>query len=280
MRRRHVPALHLAQAVGEEAQLARGHQRRVELADGTGGRVAGIDEGLVALLALTLVEALEVIPAHVHLAADLQHGRRVALQPQRDLSDGAQVLRHVLPRFAVATRAAQHEHAVLVAQVDRQAVELEFGRVLDGRRVGCQAQLATHAGVEGTGAGLGGVGLGLDRQHRHAVAYRPQAFEHAAAHALRRRIGREKFGMRLLQGLQALEEPVVLGVGHLGRIEHVVEVCVAVELRAQRSGFLGGVLGHGGQLFPAQATARAMIFIATRAICMRAAARFRSEDIS
>ena len=51
------------------------------------------------------------------------------------LPDGAHVLRHVLAGLAVAARGGLHQHAVLVAQVDRQAVELELGVVVHRRRV-------------------------------------------------------------------------------------------------------------------------------------------------
>ncbi len=81
---------------------------------------------------------------------------RHAGQSQRHLAagtcaaaHGADVLRHVLAGLAVAARGGLHQHAVLVAQVDRQAVELEFGGVLH-RRVGVgQLELAPHAGIEG-----------------------------------------------------------------------------------------------------------------------------------
>jgi hypothetical protein len=87
--------------------------RRVELAHRAGGGVARVDEGLAALLALALVQALEVVAAQVDLAAHLQHRGALALQPQRDLADGADVLRHVLAGLAVAARGGLHQHAGL-----------------------------------------------------------------------------------------------------------------------------------------------------------------------
>jgi hypothetical protein len=68
---------HRAQAVGEEAQrLVRPSPGR---AGGCAGRgVARVDEGLAALLALALVEALEVVAAHVDLAAHFQQRRCLA----------------------------------------------------------------------------------------------------------------------------------------------------------------------------------------------------------
>ena len=88
LRRRHVPALHVAEAVGEEAERPPRRVLRVELADDAGGGVARIDEGLLVLraafdeLSLPLVERLEVVAAHEDLAAHLEHRRGDALQPR------------------------------------------------------------------------------------------------------------------------------------------------------------------------------------------------------
>jgi hypothetical protein len=162
------PALHLAQAVGEEAQRPlRGHA-------GSSWRTAPA----AALRGLTKVfspfsrwrslSALEVVAAHVDLAAHLQHRRRVAAQAQRDLADGADVLRHVLAGLAVAARGGLHQHAVLVAQVDGQAVELELGGVFDRRRVGASPVRGARARRRPAAPAGGGVGLGADAEHRHA----------------------------------------------------------------------------------------------------------------
>ncbi len=69
-----------AQAVGEKAERPLGGNRGVELAHRASGRIARVDEGpggLVAgghALAHALVEGLEVVAAHVHLATHLEHG--------------------------------------------------------------------------------------------------------------------------------------------------------------------------------------------------------------
>ena len=46
--------------------------------------------------------------------------------------------------------------------------------------------------------------------------------------------GVTQLGMRGLEGLQLLEQRVVVGVGDLGRVEYVVGACVMLERRAQR----------------------------------------------
>jgi len=243
VRGRRVPALGHAQPVGVEAQLLVGQPLGVELADRAGGGVARVDEGLLAALALAGIQALEVVAPHVDLAADLDQRRRLATQPQRDLADRAHVLRHVLAGLAVAARGRLHEHAVLVAQVDGQPVELQLRAVLHRRRIGVQPQLAPHARVEGLRAAGGGVGLGADRQHRQRVLHRRQAVEHLADHALGRRVRGQQLGVRGLDRLQFLEQAVVLGVRDLRRVEHVVEVGMVVELLAQPGGALGRAVG-------------------------------------
>ena len=236
VRGRLLPALQFAQPVGEERQRPLRGDGRIELAHGASRGVARVDVGLLALGALGVVQALEVVAAHVDLAAHFQHRGRRALQPQRDLPDGADVLRDVFAGLAVAARGRLHQHAVFVAQVDRQAVELQLGGVGHRRRVVGQRQLAAHAGVEGFGAGCRGVGLGADAEHRHGVPHRRETVEHAAAHALRRRVGRQQRGVRGFQRLQFLEQPVVVGVGDLRRVEHVVAVGVVVQQPAQFGG--------------------------------------------
>ena len=81
-----------------------------------------------------------------------------------------------------------------------------------------------------------GVGLGADAQHRHRVAHRHKTIEHHTEDALRRRIGGQQFGVHGLNGLQFLEQPVVLGIWNCRRVEHVVAVSVGLQLPAQFEG--------------------------------------------
>jgi hypothetical protein len=77
---------------------------------------------------------LEVLLEHQDFAAHFQHRgdvAAVAVQAQRNHAHGADIGRDVLAGVAVAARGGLHEHAVLVAQAHRQAVEFQFGRVGD-----------------------------------------------------------------------------------------------------------------------------------------------------
>ena len=257
----------LAKAISEKAQGPLGGDGGIELAHRTGRGVARVHKGLGRLVASgharahALVQRLEIVAAHVDLATHLQHRRRIARKPQRDLAQRADVLRHVFARFTIAARGGLHQHAVFIAQADGQAVELGLGDVGHGRAgqhglrdgaerlgavarvVGLQAdapllgrQVVAHLLIELLGAGRRGVGLGADAEHGHGVAHRPEAGQHRAADALGGRIGRAQLGVRGLDGLQLLKQLVVLGVGQLGRVQRVVLVRGAVQGGAQAGG--------------------------------------------
>jgi hypothetical protein len=161
---RHVPAFGLADAVGEEQQRAlRGHPR-IDLAHRAGCSVAGIDVALATVGVLPRVQFGEVAPRHVHLAADLQQGRHLLpSQLMRDRLDRPDVAGHVFPDLAIAAGCAHGEPAVLVAQADREAVELELRHVLDGRCVGSKTEIAPDARVELAGGVGRRIGLRANR---------------------------------------------------------------------------------------------------------------------
>jgi hypothetical protein len=175
MRAKHRPALGRrrdgAQAVGKKAQRALGGDVRIELAHGPRGGVARVHKGLAALLALALVERIKVGAAHVDLAAHFQHRGHALGQGQRNLPDGADVVRHVLAHLAIAARGGLHQAAVFVAQAHGQAVKLGLGHVFDGGVGIGQPQLAPHAGVKRLRAGGLGVGFGVDAEHGHHMAH-------------------------------------------------------------------------------------------------------------
>ncbi len=116
----------LAPGVGEEVQRAGGGDARVELAQRAGGGVPRVGEGAGAGLRLAGVQRREVGVAHVALAADLEDGRGAG-EPFGDVGDGAGVRGDVLAGLAVAAGGGDDEAAVLVAQREREAVDLRLG---------------------------------------------------------------------------------------------------------------------------------------------------------
>ena len=121
----------------------------------------------------------------------------------------------------------------MIAQADGQAVEFQLDGVVDGRIQWQQIQLAAHAGVKRLGAGGGDVGFGADRQHRYGVHHRGKFSQRFAAHALSRRIIAAQLGMGGFQRLQLTKQPVVLGIGHAGCVQHVIFAAVLKKQRAQ-----------------------------------------------
>ncbi len=229
--------LRLPDAIRKKAQRSLRRHRRIELAHRPRGGVARIDEGLLSRRQLALVQPVEVAPVHVDLAADFQHRRRPGDgEHLRDRADRAHVARHVLAHLAVAAGRSHGEPALLVAEIDREAVELELGDVLDRRRVGGEPQVAAHAGVE-LRRGFGrGVGFGANRQHRHDMAHRLELLERHTPDALRRRIGCDELRMRRLDGDELAVQAVVLGIGNGRRVLDVVTAVVRGDFASQRRG--------------------------------------------
>src|SRR5947208_15957346 len=91
---------------------------------------------------------------------------RSARKPRRNGANRADVVGDVLADLAVAPRGRLHQLTALVAQAQRQAVELELGGVRDRRRVGGKAQIPADSPVELGRGGSSGVGLGGGGQPR------------------------------------------------------------------------------------------------------------------
>ena len=188
---RRAPALHFAQAIGVKAQRALGGNRRVQLPHRTSGGVARVDKSLAGTGALALVQVFKIVAAHINLATHFQHLGAAADQPPRNAptrprppTHGEDVLGHVFAGGPIAPSGGLHQHAVLIAQIDRQAVELQLGAVGHGRCVGRQFQLTPYPGIKGHRAAGLGVGLGADAEHGHRVAHRCKTVQHLAGHAL------------------------------------------------------------------------------------------------
>ena len=174
-----LPGLDEADAVGDHGEGALGGLRRVFLAQGTGCGIARVDEGLFPGLDAGLVEGGEVGDREVDLAAHLDAGGNGATQGLRDRGDGSRVGGDVFADVAVATGRGAHEAAVLVQEVDGQAVDLDLGRHLE---VGDAGGLG-HAGLP-PGELLEGEHV-VEGHHLSEVAHLGESGVDAAAHAHR-----------------------------------------------------------------------------------------------
>ncbi len=233
--------------MAEDIERARGADPGIELAQRAGRGVARIGERRLARRHPLVVEPLERAPRQDHLAASFEQMRHPAVrrmyQAQRHALDGADVLGHVLAVDPVAARRSHGQAALLVDQLDREAVELDLGDVLD---VGLAVEEALDATVEL--AHLLGVHRVGKRHHHPAMDDDGEFFARLRAHALGGRVGREEFRMLGFERLEPAHQGVVLGVGQLGIVEDVVEMIVTVYLLAQLVDFrpraLEIVLGH------------------------------------
>ena len=174
----------------------------------------------------------------VDLAAHLEQlGRVVAGQPLGDLADGAHVGGDVLAGAPVAAGGAADQPALLVGQVDRQAVDLELAE-----------ELHRAAGVA-----LGALGPGRPARRRSktlssdiirsACSTGVNSVEKVPPTFCVGDSGVRSAGNSLLERLQLAQQPVELGVGDGRRVEHVVAVLMAAQLVAQL-GVPGAGLGR------------------------------------
>jgi len=92
-------------------------------------------------------------------------------------------LRHVFSHLAIAAGGSLNQHTVLIAQAHRQAIELEFGHVLDRGRVVGQSQFTAHASIKSLRAAGLGIGFRANAEHGHGMPNTRKGIQHPAAHA-------------------------------------------------------------------------------------------------
>jgi hypothetical protein len=238
----------LDQLVEPRGELPSGGDLRVLLAQAARAAVAWVRVQRESELLALRVDPGELGLGHEHLAPGLDRGR--LREPRRDCLDRAQVGRDVLAGRAVATCGAEREPPLLVAQRDRQAVDLELrdvGQAVGGLGGGCEAQPPPDAGVEG--AQLVVAERVREAQHRALVAdLREAPPSRRAAHLLGRRVRCDQRRERGLQGHEPAEQLVVLGVRELRRVLLVVQAVRAADLLDQLGmARLGGVRLQGGR---------------------------------
>ncbi len=233
--RRQFDPVRLPQRVGKKPQRPLRRDRSIELAQAAGGGIARIDEFVPVGLALARIDAGKILTEQQHFPAHLEHSGGDARQAQRNRAHGAHIGGDILSRRAVSARRRLHEQTPFITQADRQSVIFRFGcpDQLSGRQTR-SAQPLAYALIEGAHFGL--VQRIAQREHRHPVPDRRKGAGRCAGYPLRRRIGRNQPGMITLDLLQFAKQPIVFGIGHAGRIEHVVFVVEPCDQRTQRGG--------------------------------------------
>src|SRR5581483_8279630 len=124
LRARQPGAVDFADGVCDEVQRAPGGDARVELTERAGRGVSRIDEERLALVRPLLVDALKRRARQEDFAPDLENGRRVAGEGERNRPDGSDVGGDVLAPHAIAPRGSYLQLAVLVADGHGEPVQL------------------------------------------------------------------------------------------------------------------------------------------------------------
>ena len=127
-----LPTLSLAQGIDEHVEWPFRGDARVELADRSRGAVARVGEQRLPGGGAFVVDLLERRLRQIHLTPHLEIRRRTVVQRERHAANRPQVGGDVLALRAIAACGANAEAAPLVAQHDRQPVDLRLdGEVLD-----------------------------------------------------------------------------------------------------------------------------------------------------
>ena len=231
----------VAHGVGEQRERTLGRLRRVDLAQRPGGGVARVGVEPQAGRLLGLVEGEEITLGEEDFAADFDQRRGGAFEAGWQRFERAKVCGDVLALGAVAAGGAAHELAVLVKQVDREAVDLRLGHEFE-RRVGGEAEEA--AGAQAPFVEVGGIEGVVEREHRHAVARFGEAARGRSADAAAGAVVADEVGEGGFEFGVAPTQGVVFGVGELGRVMLVIEGVGAGYLRGE-AGEFGRRLRHG-----------------------------------
>ena len=206
---------------------AASRDRRVELAQRAGGGIARVGEDLAAGGLLPRVQRGEIRVRHVDLAAHLEHVR-AAFRPLScvgDLRDGAHV-RRSRPRLRCRRRASRPatRRPPLVAERDRQAVDLRLGREARSRRP-CRSSRKRRTRSTNSVTSSSSKALSSDSIGTRCRTL-PKRLAGLRADAPRRAVGAHELGKARLDRRVAAAQRIVLGIGDLGRILLIVELVV------------------------------------------------------
>ena len=139
--------------------------RGIELAQGSSGRIARVGERLIARLRLPGVQRGKIGVGHIHFAAHFQHVGRAG-QLLRDVCDSAGIGGDLFAHLSITPRGSLHQFALLIAQRQRQAVNLGFRRV-GQRGLRPEAQVLADACVKLLY--ILGIKCVAQRQHAHGM---------------------------------------------------------------------------------------------------------------
>ena len=91
----------------------------------------------------------------------------------------------ILAGFAISSGGGLHQHMVLVAQADRQAIKFQLCHVVD-RRINIQElQLFADTLIESQCPRVRDIGFGVDAEHGHTVKNAGKGVHRRSTHALR-----------------------------------------------------------------------------------------------
>ncbi len=225
------PLAHLAPGIGEEFQRPRRGDRDILLAQRARRRIARIGEHRVVGLGLPPVQLEKILLEHVDLAAHFAgRGNVAAFQRVRNVLDGADVGGDVLSFKTVAAGRGAHQLAILVAQRQRQPVDLRLG---DQRRdfIGIELEEAPDT-LDELGDIFVAEGI-AERQHGNDMLHLGEPARGRGADLLRRRVLADEIGKFRLDRFQPLTQRIIGRIRYGRRILLVIALVVALDLQRQ-----------------------------------------------
>lgn len=181
--------------------------------------LAGSDTCLVVAQFL-VTQLLERALRHVHLASNLEHGRR-GCKTLRDSSNGAHVGSDVFTGLSVTARCGLNEVATLEPQAQRQAVDFQLAHVSNA----LAAQSLTHTFAPGCEFVV--IHCIVETCHGHSVRDGCERGGTWGTGDIEQRRRRHQLGVICFDRAKFAHQFVELGVGDLGVV--VPEVTIVVE---------------------------------------------------
>ena len=142
----------------------------------------------------------------------------MTLELARNRRYGQNVLRDIFADHTIASGGSRNQLTSFVAQINGQAVDLEF------------AQKATRAGFACPSRKFFGREGVVEAHHALEVFYRRECLIRAAANGLGWAIASNQVGMSRFESLELMKHGVVLGVADKHRIAFVIGTPVVVDL--------------------------------------------------